>query len=122
MCLEGTGVCRESYVPGHRTAPGWVQRGLSICRVGGGVQEEHAACVLEDPRENAPASPTARTPPFCTYRLCTHCVPDPVLGPQTLVMPTSSLTSHPPSHSRQRYQFEPHWTESFPCSESSSGL
>lgn len=30
---------------------------------------------------------------------------------------TSSFISQ--SHSRQRYHFEPHWTESFPCSESS---
>lgn len=56
MCVypKGTGLCREDYVPGHRTVSQLVHRRLYYLP---GAQEEHTACVLEDPREDALAFP-----------------------------------------------------------------
>ena len=87
VCLRGTGVCREGYVPGHRSMSRWAHMGF-ISATGVGSLQEQTAYVLED----ALVAPTSLTFPSRAYRWSTHRVPDCILGPQTLGTPASSLT------------------------------
>lgn len=116
VCLRGTGVCREGYVPGHRTMSRWAHMGF-ISATGPGSLQEQTACVLED----ALVAPTSLTLPSKAYRWSTHRVPDCILGPQT-GDPCLLLGLFSPHRGQRDLFLKSHPTQSLPYSDPSSGF